>query len=248
MSVGGVGGRNRQVPQRTTGAAESAAPRRTDGTKAALDQRGVTGTSGFDLPRIGDGPRPTPVQMNIGDGKPVEQIGNAPGENLMPAMNGITRHQQDITASQYTAPPGYMLISAHGDQDGIRTYSGQRYVGTETNNTAKQMAEQIRKRPDYVPGKPIILHSCNTGNGNDAVFAAQLSKELGCKVYAPPGFSALLPDGKLISAKSMRDGGIYPSDDTGFACYENGKLVQPSGVKIQLSPVKDAMDEVLKYG
>lgn len=247
MTVGGVG-RGRPAQQRPVGGKESAPAPRVDTTKSALDQRGVTGTSGFDLPRIGDGPRPTPVQMKIGDGKQVDQIGNAPGENLMPAMNVIGRHQQDVTASQYTAPPGYLLIAGHGDQTGIRTYGGQKYTGTEKNNSAKEMAEQIRKRPDYVPGKPIILHSCNTGNGNDAVFAAQLSKELGCKVYAPPGFSALLPDGKLISAKTMQNGGIMPSDDTGFACYENGKLVQPAGVQIQLSPVKDAMDEVLKYG
>lgn len=68
--------------------------------------------------------------------------------------------------------------------------------------TAREMANIIRRRPDYHPGMPVRLLSCNTGR-TDGVFASQLARNLGVSVIAPDGYLYLDQWGRMGVDRSL---------------------------------------------
>ncbi|MGW0328352.1 glycohydrolase toxin TNT-related protein [Nocardia sp. NPDC003183] len=100
-----------------------------------------------------------------------------PGFSIMSAND---RFYQDVQS----VPPlaGHYDVVAHGRPDSVNMDS----TGGGTMS-ARELANLIRHRSDYVPGTPIRLLSCNTGR-LDGNFARSLAQALGTPVVAPDGY------------------------------------------------------------
>ncbi|MGA4839874.1 hypothetical protein [Streptomyces sp. G45] len=113
-------------------------------------------------------PSPTPQTHTLGPDRP--------GFSIMRENDLFYR-----SALRSKAFPGHYDVVAHGTQHSTLMDTAGREL------TARQMADIIRRRPDYEPGMPIRLLSCNTGHV-DGTFARQLARDLGVPVLAPDGF------------------------------------------------------------
>ncbi|MEU4319009.1 glycohydrolase toxin TNT-related protein [Nocardia fluminea] len=100
-----------------------------------------------------------------------------PGFSIMSASD---RFYQDVQR----VPPlaGHYDVVAHGRPDSVNMDS----TGGGAMS-ARELANLIRHRSDYVPGTPIRLLSCNTGR-LDGNFARSLAQALGTPVVAPDGY------------------------------------------------------------
>ncbi|WP_370421169.1 hypothetical protein AB8O64_23425 [Streptomyces sp. QH1-20] len=114
-------------------------------------------------------PIPTPQTHPLGEGRN--------GFSVM--AEGDAFYQAALKAKPF---PGHYDIVAHGTpHNTLMDTAGGREL------TPRQMADVIRRRPDYSPGTPIRLLSCNTGHV-DGTFAQQLARDLDTTVIAPDGF------------------------------------------------------------
>ncbi|WP_084787197.1 glycohydrolase toxin TNT-related protein [Nocardia sp. Root136] len=100
-----------------------------------------------------------------------------PGFSIMSATD---RFYQDVQSVRPLA--GHYDVVAHGRPDSVNMDS----TGGGAMS-ARELANVIRHRPDYVPGTPIRLLSCNTGR-LDGNFARSLAQALGTPVVAPDGY------------------------------------------------------------
>ncbi|MFD4460610.1 glycohydrolase toxin TNT-related protein [Nocardia sp. NPDC058480] len=100
-----------------------------------------------------------------------------PGFSIMSATD---RFYQDVQSVSPLA--GHYDVVAHGQPNSVNMDS----TGGGAMS-ARELANLIRHRPDYVPGTPIRLLSCNTGR-LDGNFARSLAQALGTPVVAPDGY------------------------------------------------------------
>lgn len=112
--------------------------------------------------------------------------------------------------------PGYYDVNVHGSPSAVGFKDAH---GDVTRLTPKQLAETIRAQPDYRPGQPIRLNSCNVGRTPDG-FAQQLANELGALVHAPNRTVRASSHGGLwvIDTKGSKDpltGVVSPVDNPG---------------------------------
>lgn len=91
-----------------------------------------------------------------------------------------------------------IVIGAHGTPNGI-------YGPTHTLIPAQQLAQQIRMLPRFQANTnmPILLDSCNVGNGG---YPQQLANLLGVNVYAPTQFAWYYPTGNVRYYGRLSDG------------------------------------------
>jgi hypothetical protein len=114
-------------------------------------------------------PTPTPQTHPLGQ--------NRDGFSIMRADDPFYRE-----ALKSKPLPGHYDVVAHGTpHNTLMDTAGGREL------TPRQMADILRRRPDYAPGTPVRLLSCNTGH-LDGSFAAQLARDLNAPVIAPDGF------------------------------------------------------------
>lgn len=114
-------------------------------------------------------PTPNPQTHSLGEGRPGFSIMESEDPFYKNALNAnpIAGHY-DIVA--HGTPHEAFMHSADG-----RKISPQ------------DMANIVRRRPDYTPGTPIRLLSCNTGHA-DGTFARRLAYYIKAPVVAPDGF------------------------------------------------------------
>ncbi|POX41731.1 hypothetical protein C3486_08510 [Streptomyces sp. Ru73] len=114
-------------------------------------------------------PTPTPQTHPLGE--------NRDGFSMMAKNDPFYRE-----ALKSKPFPGHYDVVAHGTpHNTLMDTAGGREL------TPRQLADVIRRRPDYTPGTPIRLLSCNTGH-LDGTFASQLARDLRAPVVAPDGF------------------------------------------------------------
>ncbi|MGI5219913.1 glycohydrolase toxin TNT-related protein [Nocardia sp. CA-290969] len=122
------------------------------------------------------GASPNDDPDNEGPSRQSHPLNGRPGFSLMSENDNFYRY------SQHTAPlPGHYDVIAHGTTNDIEMASGNNRL------SARELADMIRHRPDYQPGTPVRLLSCNTGHVDGNV-AAQLARALNTTVIAPDGF------------------------------------------------------------
>lgn len=87
----------------------------------------------------------------------------------------------------------------------------------------KALANKIKSDPNYKPGTPVDLLSCETGKGKNP-YAQDLARELGAQVNAPDAYEWYYPSGKTITAPA-KGGNI-----------KNGPDVNNPGTMIPFKP------------
>ncbi|WP_050507181.1 hypothetical protein [Streptomyces rimosus] len=114
-------------------------------------------------------PTPSPQTHSLGDGRP--------GFSIMHESDPFYRN-----ALKANPIPGHYDVVAHGTphEAFMHSIDGR-------NISAQEMANIIQRRPDYTPGTPVRLLSCNTGH-TDGTFARQLAQKLKAPVIAPDGY------------------------------------------------------------
>ena len=101
-------------------------------------------------------------------------------------LNLFSAKEKDIYSSAKAAPspPNTFTVGAHGGPTTVVDKSGKAI-------TPKQLAEMIRKHPDYKAGMTVRLMGCNTGvspGPGKLSYAQKLANALGSKVEAPDSF------------------------------------------------------------
>jgi uncharacterized protein RhaS with RHS repeats len=84
-------------------------------------------------------------------------------------------------------------VGGHGNESSILDGNRDRTI------TPKELADRIRKDPDFKNAEKVTLYSCSTGKGSNS-FAEQLAKELGKPVTAPTDILWMGPDGSHFVA------------------------------------------------
>ena len=93
---------------------------------------------------------------------------------------------------------GEYIVAAHGSPKTVRLY--------DTRASHRVLADVIKARKDYEPGKPIRLLSCSTGdNSGGRCFAQRLADALGVDVTAPDKTLWLFPDGRVTIGEEKYD-------------------------------------------
>jgi uncharacterized protein RhaS with RHS repeats len=77
----------------------------------------------------------------------------------------------------------------------------------------KDLANQIKNDPNYKPGTPVDLLSCNTGKGKNP-YGEQLAKELKAPVNAPDNYVWYYPNGNTVVAPG-KGGNLKNGPDLG---------------------------------
>lgn len=89
-------------------------------------------------------------------------------------------------------------MAAHGSPRTVTLY------GTRASH--RVLADIIKARKDYEPGKPIRLFSCSTGdNSSGRCFAQRLANALGVDVTAPNNTIWMFPDGRVTIGDTEED-------------------------------------------
>lgn len=92
-------------------------------------------------------------------------------------------HQTDLTDWEKTYnPPETYDIAGHGDSENM-------YDNDMLPMTPEEVADDIVNDPNYKPGTPVRLISCNTGRGKKP-FAKKLAEELEKKTGKPTKVTA----------------------------------------------------------
>jgi hypothetical protein len=123
--------------------------------------------------------------------------------------------EQVIQTALHAHPiPGYVDVIAHGTPDVMNVLVD----GRQQLLSATQVAELLRKHPDYVHGTPVRLLSCNTGASpahGGIPFAQRLANELGVAVLAANTYVKPQPDGTLELVRRAEDGNTWQRDPRG---------------------------------
>ena len=128
--------------------------------------------------------------------------------------------------------PNTIHIFAHGSKDGMQTvdFNGGRTDSTEgLVNVLNSKSAIWKNRNDNEP-VTIILHSCQTGSGEDS-FAAKISEELdNVTVIAPNGDVRLSKNGEM---------GVFMSKSDEQNVYGNWNVFENGNQSMQLSGKSD---------
>ncbi|MEU1982973.1 glycohydrolase toxin TNT-related protein [Nocardia sp. NPDC019395] len=112
-------------------------------------------------------------------------LNGRPGFSLMSENDNFYRF------AQHASPlPGHYDVIAHGSPDIVEMNSGGNRL------SARELANIISHRPDYQPGMPVRLLSCNTGH-LDGNVAVQLAQSLNTTVVAPDGYLYINSSGTM---------------------------------------------------
>ncbi|MFH8407911.1 hypothetical protein ACH4FX_24405 [Streptomyces sp. NPDC018019] len=114
-------------------------------------------------------PTPSPQTHSLGEERP--------GFSIMHETDQFYKN-----ARRANPLPGHYDVVAHGTPHEAFMHSTD---GRKIS--AQEMANIIRRRPDYAPGTPVRLLSCNTGH-TDGTFARQLAQKIKAPVIAPDGY------------------------------------------------------------
>lgn len=119
--------------------------------------------------------------------------------------------------------PGYYDVNVHGSPNSVAFKDAN---GNWTALTPKELAAKIMAQPDYKPGQPVRLNSCNVGKLPEG-FAQQFANELGAPVNAP---------NRTVWANS--NGGLWVGDKAGSRDPVTG-IVSPNdnpGAYVDFNP------------
>ncbi|MEU7433436.1 hypothetical protein AB0B07_21790 [Streptomyces sioyaensis] len=114
-------------------------------------------------------PTPNPQTHSLGEGRP--------GFSIMDSTDPFYKN-----ALKAKPIAGHYDIVAHGNphQAFMHSADGRKI-------SPQDMANIIRRRPDYTAGMPVRLLSCNTGH-MDGTFARRLARDIKAPVVAPDGY------------------------------------------------------------
>lgn len=124
-------------------------------------------------------------------GEPGGAVANKPREELLkmieksnsldkPIYAVDTPHNKFASNARKIKPQkGFYDVALHGTENSVEFF--------DTQINASDFGKIIKSRSDYVPGTPVRLFSCNTGNIENTgdCFAQLLATELNAEVYAP---------------------------------------------------------------
>ncbi|MGY5126089.1 hypothetical protein [Streptomyces nigrescens] len=114
-------------------------------------------------------PTPNPQTHSLGEGRP--------GFSIMDSTDPFYKN-----ALKANPIAGHYDIVAHGTPHEAFMHSAD---GRKIS--PQDMANIVRRRPDYTPGTPVRLLSCNTGH-TDGTFARRLAHYIKAPVVAPDGY------------------------------------------------------------
>ena len=129
----------------------------------------------------------------------IDFFGLAPTLDLMKPGSS-----DDQYAPNYPTDNSVYSVFSHGDPQFVY----DKRDGSTKPLTADALAALIKKDPNYTPGKPVKLISCNTGTGKNSL-AQQLANDLGANVYAPQDYAGLDQNGNVyVGPQAAMDGGV----------------------------------------
>ncbi|WP_116022691.1 ADP-ribosyltransferase [Thermomonospora umbrina] len=148
------------------------------------------------------------------------------------ALYGADEAGMRDLARAVPAEPGRYVLDAHGDVDGIRV--GERRLGVD------EVAALVRNDPGWDGRTPVMLLSCDVGQGD---FAARLAERLGVPVVAPTTQAWSDSQGRVFAATSQPgpDGRPTPTwpPDGAWNAHHPGGEVTPAGRDGHIGDVGD---------
>ncbi len=128
----------------------------------------------------------------------IDPLGLQVNQNLFNPNERIHGNAQNVPSS------GNYKVGGHGNPSTVVDSNG-------VPISPQDLARQILSDPNYRPGSPVDLMSCNTGRGSDP-YAQRLARELNAPVNAPDNFIWYYPNGNTVVAPP-RGGNISNGPD-----------------------------------
>jgi len=135
--------------------------------------------------------------------------------------NTCPKSPQSKAADKNGIDPNFTTVEGHGNAN---TFIDSR-SGKPSPISPKDLAELIKKAPDYDPKKPIMIQNCKTGKKDDGP-AARLSEYLPNDIYAPTTITITKihadKNGNITGSTTQADknqGGYYRAFNSGFDAY-----------------------------
>jgi RHS repeat-associated protein len=151
-----------------------------------------------------------PIRFDAGDVNLYRYVSNNPVnyvdplglEDLNLFNNGFLGIGREPLRKYVTRAPDdkkTYTVGGHGNESSILDGNRNRTM------TPKELADKIRKDPEFKNADKVVLYSCSTGKGSNS-FAEQLAKELGKPVTAPNDILWMRPDGSYLVAPPINPG------------------------------------------
>ena len=122
--------------------------------------------------------------------------------------------------------PGYHDVLLHGERGAFSVFTRGRWVDL----THRDLANALRHDPNYVPGTPIRLVSCSTGQGGSPI-AEHLANKLGVDVMAPD--VVLFTGGNPIYGAERGAWQVFRPNSKGVATIDSSIDAMPGNVRIE---------------